>query len=74
MTAAHGWLRLRNSMTQYIKPTDYAFKTRLALAKWQQRGLVTDYIVGFSERYTACADVDTNEALFRFLDGLQPSV
>ena len=24
---------------------------------------VTDYIVGFSERYTACADVDANEAV-----------
>ena len=70
ITAAHGWLRLWNSMMRYFKPADYAFKTRLALAKWQQRGSVTDYIVGFSEIYTACADVDTNEALFRFLDGL----
>ena len=25
---------------------------------------MTDYIVGFSERYTPCADVDANEALF----------
>ena len=74
MTAAHGWLRLRNSMMQYFKPADYAFKTCLALAKWQQRGSVTDYIVGFSEHYAACANVDANEALFRFLDGLQPSV
>ena len=74
MTAAHGWLRLRNSMMRYFKPADYAFKTRLALAKWQQHGSVTDYIVGFSEWYTACADVDANEALFRFLYGLQPSV
>ena len=61
-------------MMRYFKPADYAFKTRLALSKWQQRGSVTDYIVGFSERYTACADFDANEALFRFLDGLQPSV
>ena len=74
MTAAHGWLRLRNSMMRYFKPTDYAFKTHLALAKWQQRGSVTDYIVDFSECYTACADVDANKALFRFLNGLQPSV
>ena len=50
-------------MMRCFKPTDYAFKTRLALAKWQQRGSVTDYIVGFSEQYTACADVDANEAL-----------
>ena len=54
----------------YLKPANYAFKTQLALAKWQQRGSVTDYIVGFLEKYTACADVDTNEALFHFLDGL----
>ena len=74
MTAAHGWLRLRNSMMRYFKPADYAFNTGLALAKWQQCGSVTNYIVGFSEQYTACANVDANEALFRFLDGLQPSI
>ena len=61
-------------MMQYFKAADYAFETRLALAKWQQHGSVTDYIVGFSERYTAFADVDANEALFRFFNGLQPSV
>ena len=61
-------------MMQYFKPTDYAFKTRLALAKWQQRGSVTDYVGGLSESYTDWANVDANEALFRFLDGLQPSV
>ena len=66
VTAAHGWLRLRNSMMRYFKPADYAFKTQLALAKWQQRGSVTDYIVGFSKRYTDCADIDANEALFVF--------
>ena len=57
MTAAHGWLRLQNSMMRYFKPADYAFKTRLALAKWQQRGSVIGYIVGFSKSYTACADL-----------------
>ena len=57
-------------MMRYFKPADYVFKTRLALAKWQQRGSVTDHIVGFSERYTAFADMDANEALIRFLDGL----
>ena len=72
--AVHGWLQLCNAIVRYSKPVDYAFKTQLALSKWQQRGSVTDYIVGFSEWYTACADVDANEALFRFLDGLQPSV
>ena len=72
--AVHGWLRLHNAMMHYFKPADYAFKTQLALAKWQKRGSVTDYIVGFSKCYTACADADANEALFRFLNGLQPSV
>ena len=57
-------------MMQYFKPADYAFKTQFALAKWQQRGSVTDYIVAFLEMYTACADVDANEALFHFLDCL----
>ena len=68
--AVHGWLQLCNTMMRYFKPADYAFKTQLALAKWQQHGSVTDYIVGFAETYTACADVDANEALFCFLDGL----
>ena len=66
----HGWLQLRNDMLRYFKPADYAFKTQLALANWQQRGSVPDYIVGFSERYIACADVDANEALFHFPDSL----
>ena len=70
VTAAHGWLHLRNSMIRYFKPANYVFKTRLAVAKWQQCGSVTDYFVGFSERYTACADVDANEVLFHFLDSL----
>ena len=70
MTAAHGWLQLCYSMMRYFKPANYVFKTRLALAKWQQCGSVTDYIVGFSERYIACADVDANEAFFCFLDSL----
>ena len=74
VTAAHGWLRLRNAMMRYFKPDDYAFETRLALSKWQQHGSATDYIIGFPECYTDCADVDTNEALFKFLDGLQPSI
>ena len=65
-----GWLQLCNAMMRCFKPADYAFNTQFALAKWQQRGSVTAYIVGFSEYYTACADVDANEALFQFLDSL----
>ena len=61
-------------MMRYFKPANYTFKICPAFSKWIQRGSVTDYIVGFSERYTDCADVDANEALFRFLDGLQLSI
>ena len=61
-------------MMHYLNPADYAFKICLALSKWMQHGSVTDYIIGFSERYTVCADVDANEALFCFLNGLQLSI
>ena len=61
-------------MMHYFKLADYAFKTRLPLSKWQQRGSITAFIVDFSDCYTACADVDANEALFRLLDGLKPSI
>ena len=74
VTAAHGWLRLRNAMMHYFKPANYAFKNSLALSKWKQRGSVTNYIVGFSKRYTAGANADANEALSRFFDGLQLSI
>ena len=30
--------------------------------------------MAFSEKYTQCSDVDAAEAMFRFIDGLQPSV
>ena len=65
-----GWTNLRVALLDYFKPADYDFKTRQALAKWTQRGSVTDYIVGFSEWYTQCVDVNEAEALFRFLDRL----
>ena len=71
VTANHGWLQLHNAMMHYFKPANYAFKTRLALSKWRQRGSVTNYIVDFSEQHTACNNVYANEALFRFLDSLQ---
>ena len=69
-----GWANLRVALLGYFKPADYAFKTRQALSKWTQRGSVTEYITGFSERYTQCVDVNDAEALFRFLDGLQGEV
>ena len=69
-----GWLNLKGALLDYFKPADYAFKTRQALAKRTQRGSITDYIVGFSERYTQCVDVNDAEALFCFLDGLQGDI
>ena len=47
---------------------------RQALAKWTQKGSVTEYIVGFSERYTQCIDVNEAEALFHFVDGLSANI
>ena len=69
-----GWGKLKAALLGYFKPADYAFKTRQALAKWTQRGSVTEYIVGFSERYTQCTDVNNAEALFRFVDGLSVNI
>ena len=34
---------------------------------------MTNYINGFNERYIQCADVDLQEAMFHFLDGLEPT-
>ena len=47
-----GWVRLKAAILGYFKPANYAYKTRQALAKWTQKGGITDYIVGFSEQYT----------------------
>ena len=68
-----GWSNLKVALRDYFKPADYAFKTWQALAKWTQRGSVTDYIIGFS-RYTQCVDVNEAEALFRFLNELQGDI
>ena len=35
---------------------------------------MTEYIVGFFERFTQCSDIDGTEALFRFLDSLSPQL
>ena len=69
-----GWSNLKVALLDYFKPADYAFKTWQALAKWTQRGSVTDYIIGFSKWYTQCVDVNEAEALFHFLDGLQGDI
>ena len=34
---------------------------------------MTNYINGFNERCIQCADVDFQEAMFRFLDGFEPT-
>ena len=69
-----GWTNLKGALLGYFKPADYAFKTRQALAKWTQRGSITDYIIGFSECCTQYVDVNDAEALFRFLNGLQGDI
>ena len=68
------WSNLKVVLLDYFKPADYAFKTRQALSKWTQQGSITDYIVGFSERYTHCVDINDAEALFYFLDSLQGDI
>ena len=68
------WVRLKAALLGYFKPADYAYKTRQALSKWTQKGGITEYIIGFSEHFTQCSDVDGTEALFRFLDGLLPQL
>ena len=65
---------MKAALLSYFKPADYVFKMRQSLAKWVYRGNVTDYIVGFSERFMQCSDVDDAEALFRFIDGLQGNI
>ena len=34
---------------------------------------MTNYINDFSERYIKCTDLNLQEAMFRFLDGLEPT-
>ena len=68
------WVRLKAALLGYFKPADYAYKTRQALLKWTQKGGITEYIVGFSEHFTQCSDVDGAEALFQFLDSLSPQL
>ena len=67
------WAALKAALLGYFKPANYAYKTRQALSKCSQRGSVTEYIMSFSEKYTQCSDVDSDEAMFRFIDSLQPS-
>ena len=69
-----GWAALKAALLGYFKPANYAYKTHQALAKCSQRGSVTEYIMSFSEKHTQCSDVNSAEAMFRFIDGLQPSV
>ena len=69
-----GWVRLKAALLGYCKPADYAYKTRQAVAKWTQKGGITEYIVGFYELFTQCSDIDGAEVLLRFLDGLSPQL
>ena len=47
---------------------------RQSLAKWTQKGSVTEYIVGFSEWYTQCTDINDAEALLWFVNGLSANI
>ena len=67
------WTRLQSKLLTYLKPADNAFKTRQALSCQVLKDPVTNYINGFNERYIQCADVDSQEAMFRFMDGLEPT-
>ena len=69
-----GWAASKAALLGYFKPADYTYKMRQALAKCSQGGTVTEYIMSFSEKYTQCSDVDSPEAIFRFIDSLQLSV
>ena len=62
---------MKAALLSYFKPADCAFKMHQSLAKWVSHGNVTDYIVGFCERFTQCSDIDDAEALFCFIDVLQ---
>ena len=65
---------MKAALLFYFKPADYMFKTHWSLVKWVQQGNVTDYIVGFSERFMQSSDVDDAEALFCFIYALQGNI
>ena len=65
-----GWAVLKAALLSYFKPANYAYKTCQALSKCSQQGMVTEYIMQFSEWHTQCSDVDSAEAVFQFIDGL----
>ena len=65
---------MKAALLGYFKSADYTFKTRQALAKRTQRGSITDNIIGLSECFVQCADINGTEALFHFLDGLSGDI
>ena len=65
-----GWAGLKAALLGYFKPANCVHKMHQALSKCSQHGTVTEYIMQFPERYTQCSDVDSAEAMFRFIDGL----
>ena len=68
------WSALKAVLLGYFKPANYMFKTHQVLAKCSQCGTVTEKITQFSEKYTKYSDVDSTEAMFWFINNLQPSV
>ena len=61
-------------MLAYFKPPDYGFKARQKLSSWKQRGNITDYVMGFLLRLNEWTNVDKNEVLYHFVEGLKPEV
>ena len=68
------WSASKAVLLGYFKPADYAYKIRQILAKRSQQGTVTENIMQFFEKYTQCSNVDSTQAMFWFIDGLQLSV
>ena len=69
-----GWANLNIVLLRYFKPADYTFKRQQSLAKWTQRGSITENTVGFYNYFTQCVDVNEVEALLHFLDGLSGDI
>ena len=65
-----GWTALKAALLGYFKPANYACKMHQVLEKCSQHGIVTEYIMWFSEKYALCSNVDAAEAMFWFIDGL----
>ena len=69
-----GIVKLEGVAAGLLQSSRLCLQDEAGITKWTQRGPFTDYIVGFSEWYNQCVDVNKAEALFYFLDGLQGDI